>query len=289
MTVLRVILKAVGFCGLTGAFYLLWLAAIPLVRTSPARSRRWRQFIFRSWARAMVVLLAIKTDVRGRAPAVPFLLVSNHLGYVDVVVFAAHVDAVFVAKSEVARWPVLGVMCRGMGTIFVDRASRRDPARVNGLIEQAISEGQGVVVFPEGTSTAGDDVLPFKAGLLEAAARGGRPVSYASVSYCTSAAEAPARESVCWWGEMTFLPHLIGLFRLSGINATLVFGGEAIGGSDRKILAERLHAAVREIFIPVAGAVGVGEGLPPQRGRENRDDAEKRRLCETSAHSAPLR
>jgi 1-acyl-sn-glycerol-3-phosphate acyltransferase len=279
---LRVTLKAVGFCAVTGGLYLLWLAVFPLVCASPARSRRWRQFIFRSWARAMMALLAIKVDVRGVAPKPPFLLVSNHLSYVDVVVFAAHVDAVFVAKSEVARWPALGVMCRGMGTIFVDRASRRDLARVNGLIERATGEGQGVVVFPEGTSTAGDAVLPFKPGLLEAAARGGRAVSYASVSYRTPGDEAPAREAVCWWGEITFLPHLIGLFRLSEVNATLIFGGE-VRASDRKILAERLRAAVREIFIPVTKSVGVSAAASTStRHGEQRED-----VCEMTCQPNP--
>lgn len=245
----RAIGKTIGFCLLTGGLYLLWLAVFPFVFAGAAR--RWRNFIFRSWAGAMITLLAIKMSVRGIAPAPPFFLVSNHLSYLDVIVFAARLDCVFVAKSEVAGWPIFGLMGRSMNTIFVDRRNRRDLSRVNELIDQAHRAGQGVILFPEGTSTCGEGVLPFKTGLLETAVSAGHPVSYASLSYRTLPNEEPAHLSVCWWGEMTFLPHLFGLFHLTEIETTLCFGAAPIQESDRKLLAEKLHSAVQANFVPV--------------------------------------
>jgi 1-acyl-sn-glycerol-3-phosphate acyltransferase len=249
---LRAIIKAVAFSALTGSCYLLWLAGFPFVAAFGRAARRWRNFAFRRWARATAWLLGMRLDVRGAPPQAPFFLVANHLSYLDIVAFAARLDCVFVAKSEVARWPVLGWICRSMGTIFVDRNHRHDLPRVAALIEQALQRGQGVMLFAEGTSTDGARVAPFKPGLLEPAARAGYPVAHASISYRTPPREAPARLALCWWGEMAFLDHLFGVFHLPEFYATLVFGSQPIQEEDRKELARKLRAAVQSHFIPVS-------------------------------------
>jgi 1-acyl-sn-glycerol-3-phosphate acyltransferase len=187
----------------------------------------------------------------GALPRAPFFLVANHLSYVDVIVLASQVDCRFIAKQDISTWPLIGLLCRSVGTIFIDRNNRRDIARVNAQVEQALAEGRGVVLFPEGTSSQGTTVLPFKPGLLELAARAGLAVSYATLSYGVPDRETPAHLSVCWWGDMTFIIHLSGLLRLSEIDATLTFGRETIRGGDRKDLASQLHAAVKQEFIPV--------------------------------------
>ncbi|HSO75385.1 MAG TPA: lysophospholipid acyltransferase family protein, partial [Blastocatellia bacterium] len=193
----------------------------------------WRTLIFHKWAKAIATIVGLKVAVQGAPPAPPFLLVSNHLSYVDVLLFASQVKCGFVARGDIARWPVIGLLCRAAGTIFVDREKRKDVSRVNGLIDQALDAGRGVVLFAEGTSTQGDLVLPFKSSLLDQAARASFAVSYAALSYRTSESEPPAHLSVCWWGEMTLVKHLIGLLSLSGIHATVVFGAEPIQATDR--------------------------------------------------------
>ncbi|HWP42972.1 MAG TPA: lysophospholipid acyltransferase family protein [Blastocatellia bacterium] len=251
MNHLRAIIRAVAFTALTVGLYVVWAAgalfALPLERAS----YRWRCFVFRSWARATARLLGARIEIRGAPPEPPFFLVSNHLSYVDVAIFASAVDCVFIAKQDVSRWPLLGLLSRSMGTIFINREKRRDVARVNALIERALASGKGIVLFAEGTSTEGAAVRPFKPALLERAAALRLPVSYASISYSTPAGEAPAHLSVCWWGDMTFLDHLFALFRLPGFHATLAFGPRSIQETDRKLLALKLRQAVEEQFIPV--------------------------------------
>jgi 1-acyl-sn-glycerol-3-phosphate acyltransferase len=210
-----------------------------------------RRFIFRRWAKATAALLGVKIDAQGRPPRGAFFLVSNHLSYLDIVVLAALTDCVFIAKSEVARWPVIGLLSRGMNTIFIDREKRRDTARANALIERRLAKGQGVVLFAEGTSTEGARVLPFKSALLEQAARAGFAVSYAALSYRAPEGQSPAHLSVCWWGEMTFFKHLFELLHLSEIQALVRFGSEGILEENRKRLARKLHRAVSREFIPV--------------------------------------
>lgn len=258
---MRATFKTIGFVVLTTVFYSLWVCARICLAAFPNQKNRCRNWVFRNWARGMCALLGLRIDVNGSPPAQPFLMVSNHLSYVDVIVLAALVDGVFIAKSEVADWPILGRVVNGIGTIFINRQNARDLTRVSALIQSAIQRGQGVFLFPEGTSTRGAEVLPFKPGLLEAAAQTEMPVHYASLSYRTLPNEQPAELSVCWWGEMSFLPHLWALFQLSRIHCEITFGAEPIIEKNRKVLAERLHAAVQENFEPSRGPITVNEGM----------------------------
>ena len=104
------------------------------------------------------------------------------------------------------------------------------------------------MLFPEGTSTRGAEVQNFKPSLLEAAARLGLPVCYASLSYRTPDGSPSAQETVCWWGDMQFPRHVISLLGLPWFEASIVFGEKPIVETDRKVLASRLHEAVSRHF-----------------------------------------
>lgn len=218
---------------------------------STQRRRTARRHLFQRSARGVLWLLGVRTIVEGACPAPPFLLVSNHLGYLDIVVYAAKLPTRFVAKQEVRRWPVIGFLAWAMDTIFIDRTVRRDSVRVLDQLGTAMAAGDGVTLFAEATSSAGQSVLPFKPALLEWAATTSSPVHYGSVSYRTPPGTSPAHLAVCWWGDMTFGRHLIALAQLPRIDATLRLGAEPIMDPDRKQLASRLHQAVSAQFIPV--------------------------------------
>jgi len=246
MSYLRATYRAVALCAVTAAMWALMIAGLPASIAFGAAQSKWRRFCFRAWARAAARVMNLKISASGPIPEAPFFLVSNHLSYVDVVVFASLVDCVFVAKSEVARWPVVGRLCRSVSTIFIDRARHSDVTRANRSIRQTMAKGDGVVLFAEGTSTDGGGVRPFKSSLLETAARAGFAVSYSAISYRTRGTDRPARLAVCWWGDMTFLGHLFALLRLSEVRAAVSFGAEKIREGDRKALARRLWSAVSD-------------------------------------------
>lgn len=209
---------------------------------------RWRGRIFRLWSRACSRVIGMRMEIRGEPPPAPFFLVSNHLSYTDVLVLGSQVPCVFVAKSEIAGWPFIGTLCRGVATLFIDRESKRDILRVIARIERVMRAGIGVILFPEGTSTRGDTVGRFRPSLLETAARAGIPVSYATLSYRTPGDEPPAQLKVCWWGGMSFLGHFLELLTLPRFTATVAFGEKPIQASDRKELATRLQDAVTSQF-----------------------------------------
>ena len=239
---------------LTAVAYLAVIVGSLITLPLPRRRARWRQLCFRTWSRWLLAVMGARVESRGRPPDPPFLLVTNHLSYIDVLVLASRVDAVFLAKSEVAGWPIIGSLCRAVGTLFVDRGARRDLPRAIAAIESTLANGLGVALFPEGTSTPGEEVARFHPSLLEVAARAERPVAYATLGYATPAGAEPAHLAVCWWGDMELPGHLWRLLALPGFRATLAFGDERIQDDDRKRLAARLWQAVDDLFTPVAGA-----------------------------------
>lgn len=236
----------------TGGFYCLWLfGRLGLALFSASGAQSWRKWIFRNWARCIVALMRLRVEVFNTPPQSPFVLVANHLSYVDVVLLASRIDCAFVAKREVAAWPILGRMCRGMNTVFIDRGRKRDLRRAMSETQKLFAQGLGVVLFAEGTSTAGHAVAPFKSSMLDFAARNSIPVHYATINYSTPIHERPASEAVCWWGEMTFSDHFWRLLQLSDFNGKLAFGPAPIVANDRHELASRLWSAVNEQFMPL--------------------------------------
>lgn len=212
----------------------------------------FRQTIFGLWARSFAWIASMKIEVVGEPPKPPFFLVTNHLSYTDIAVLRAVVTGVFVAKAEVETWPVAGPCTRSMGTIFIDRSNRRDIPRAGDKIMERLDAGEGVIVFPEGTSTKGEEVLPFNSSFLEFAARKGVPVSYAAINYRTPEGEMPASLAVCWWEDISFMAHLWRFFKVSRHEATVTFGDAPISGADRKELAATLREKVSELFEPIA-------------------------------------
>lgn len=229
----------------------IWAAGNLFSRSHPAHRTAWRGRITTRWARGIARLAGMRIRVTGTPPRGAFLLVANHLSYLDVILLQTQVQATFVAKAEVSAWPVIGWLARLAGTLFIDRKRRKEIVRINALIETALQRGDGVVFFPEGTSSKGDRVYPFRAPLLDLAARRHDAVRTAAISYKTPAGEPPAHLAVCWWGDMTFADHLLNLLKLPFFEATLVFGSEPVRDSDRKALARKLTQQVQLYFSPV--------------------------------------
>jgi 1-acyl-sn-glycerol-3-phosphate acyltransferase len=211
----------------------------------------WRQLAFRTWARGFARLAGMKIEVIGPIPKAPFFLVCNHLSYMDIPAIRAVVEGVFVAKADIRAWPVAGKVVSDMGMVFIDRENRRDIPRAGTKIISKLSDGEGVIVFPEGTTTKGEDILPFNSSFLQFAAETDVAVSYASISYRTREGETPASTAVCWWDDTPFATHMLRLFRLRGFTAILSFGDEPVLSPDRKKLAGELREKVLEKFIPV--------------------------------------
>ena len=252
MSHLRALTRLPAMLLSTGVLFGLWLLSRPLGLINRAWSRHAHVVLIRAWARSLTSILNVDITVRGMSPPPPFFLVSNHLSYLDIITFLSVVDGFFVAKSELASWPILGFLARATGTLFIDRSKKSDLRRVTPLIEDVLRSGSNVLVFPEGTSTRGAEILPFKPSMFEAAIRANVPVAAASVTYATSKASPPAYLAICWWGKMTFVGHSYKLLGLKAIRASVSFSGTPILASDRKILSRLAQQEVESLFTPVA-------------------------------------
>lgn len=245
----RLVLRASALAAVTATSWLTWVAG-SLPALCAGCFEPWRAWIMHLWARAVARVIGLRAHVLGELGSGPCLLVANHLSYVDVVLLAALRPCTFVAKSEIARWPVLGFLARTMGTLFVERENKRGLPRSRAQMERALAAGRTLVLFPEGTSTCGATVLPFHSALLAPAVELGLAVRHATLRYRTAPGERPAEQTVCWWGEMTFAAHLFELLRLPGFEAELELGSQALFDTDRKRLARRLHAEVARRLAP---------------------------------------
>ncbi len=246
----RPVVRLGAITGWTGGLLVFLVAGMWLASPWPRRRLWWRNRVVGRWARGMAWIVNMRVTVRGARPKPPFFLVSNHVSYCDIVLLLGQVDGVFVAKKELNDWPAIGYLTRLVGTIFVDRNNRRDAKRVLQAIDQRVTSGDGVIVFPEGTSSSGDDVYPMRTALFEWAAQTGKPVDIATIHYTTRPGMPAAREAVCWWGDMSFIPHVLQLCQMPGFAATLHFGDEPVTGNDRGRLAVQAREAVARHFVP---------------------------------------
>lgn len=139
------------------------LFVFPLV--SPARKRA----LVKRWSQRLMRILAVQVRVHGDigARGGNVLIVANHISWLDIFVLNSVHPVRFVAKSELARWPIVGAMISGAGTLFIERTKRRDMHRVNNHVAQVLASGDVVAIFPEGTTTDGIDMLPFRSSLLQ--------------------------------------------------------------------------------------------------------------------------
>ncbi len=223
----------------------MWSA---LANASLGRARR--ALACRSWARYVLWVMGVDVRLAG-APAVePHLLVSNHLSYIDILVLASMGNVTFVAKHEVASWPVVGSMSRFVDTVFIQRSRGAAVSDALDAIVRVLISGRTVVLFPEGTSSDGRDVLPFYSPLLEAARRAGRPLGWAALAYDTPERRGGEAETVCWWGDMTLVGHFWRVLQLPAIEADVTFGDLTEPGDDRKALAADLRSAIVAARLP---------------------------------------
>lgn len=218
-------------------------------------------FICSNYYRVLRAILRIHVrvvgePVRGRA----VLYVSNHVSWVDIVVIGSIAPAAFVAKSEVAKWPLVGITAKMQRTVFVDRTRRHQAADAIAEIVKRLASGTSVVLFAEGTSSDGNRVLPFRSALLGAikhAAQhgdGAADILIQPMSICYTGQHGipmgrQHRPLVAWYGDLDFMPHIREFIARGAVDAVVSYGEPvpAAGSADRKAMTKTLEGAVRRL------------------------------------------
>ena len=191
--------------------------------------------------RGILTSLGIDYRIEGRPPTYG-LVVSNHLSYLDVLILSAAMPCAFVAKIEIGGWPFFGKAARTGGTIFLDRSSRSSAMSVADQMVERLKLPIPVLLFPEGTSTDGSEVLPFHPRLIDPATSTGTPITAAAVRYVIDG--GVEERELCWYGDTLFLTHLMKALRTPGFAAEVSFGEPQIY-PDRRTAANATWAEVR--------------------------------------------
>ena len=215
----------------------------------------WRTTFPYRYHRFVAWLFGIHIRVVGVRPDAAALIVANHTGWLDIVIFSAVMPLSFVAKSEVGSWPFFGTLARLQRTVFVQRVRRSQTGAARDTIRERLLLGDTLVLFPEGTSSDGNDVLAFKSALLgaaEAVMADGRHVNVQPVStaYLASNGMPLGREGrplYAWYGDMELVPHLWEALKAGPLDVLVQFHAPlSLDSMDRKTLAKRAESAVRD-------------------------------------------
>lgn len=199
--------------------------------------------------RAALRILGLRARIEGTPLHGPGGIVANHSSWLDIFALNSASRVVFVSKAEVAAWPGIGLLARATGTLFVRREARHQAAEQAREVARRLASGETLLLFPEGTSTDGRRVLPFKpslfAGFLAPDLPDGLAVQPVTLRWEGPAGEDPRFYS--WWGDMAFGPHALTVLaaRRSGRVRITYHAPIPVAGRDRKALAAEAEAAVR--------------------------------------------
>ncbi len=217
---------------------LVWFAiSAPFHRRTHRERTQWLQ----RTCRRLLNGIAVEISVHGTPPS-GGMIVSNHLSYVDILVLSTVTGCSFVSKVEVKSWPIFGAFAKLAGTVFVRRESRNDAHRAQSELGEVLANGECVVLFPEGTTSDATSVLPFRSPMFQAAIEADSPITPCAIGYAL--ADGDVGHELCYWGDMTLVPHLLNLFTKRRIWCSVSFGDTMLPSSDRKQLADDVRESV---------------------------------------------
>lgn len=171
--------------------------------------------------------MGVRVHAEGPVPPSGSLVVANHQGYVDIVALGSLFPCIFVARHDIKGWPMFGQLAASGATIFLNRDNKRAGVRGVAQVREALKVGATVIAFPEGTSTDGSGLLPFRTGVFQAAVDAGAPVVPAAVRYLTldgQPLDETTRSIVGWYRGESFFPHVLRLGSHRTVEVEVRFG-----------------------------------------------------------------
>jgi lyso-ornithine lipid O-acyltransferase len=224
-----------------GTLRALIILIVFLALTLPLMPVQWiirSKRLPRHYHRILCRILGMAVEVQGGLPKGTLLLVSNHLSWLDIPVLSSITPLSFIAKQEVASWPLFGFMAKLQGSIFVDRERRSNTDTENEEIEKRLKAGHTVLLFPEGTTTDGSHILPFKSSYFGSVTNQNIPVIPLTITY----SENP--EFYAWYGEAELLPHLWKVIKSGPIKVRVVIH-PVLATANRKTMANEAEKIIR--------------------------------------------
>jgi 1-acyl-sn-glycerol-3-phosphate acyltransferase len=214
----------------------------------PKLSTEQKQLRVQIWSRQMLVCIGIRLQLAGRPHmAGPLLLVANHVSWLDITALHAARFCRFVSKADVRAWPLIGDLAAGIGTLFIQRESRKDALRVVYHMDQSLRNGDVLAIFPEGTTGDGVSLLPFHANLLQAAISSDAPVQPVAIDYLDSGS-GHRSAAPCYVGDMSLLESVWRCLKEKSITVKICFGAiQSADGRSRRVWAADLRSQIEQM------------------------------------------
>ena len=207
-----------------------------------------RQLRTQVWSLAMLRCIGIELIVKGN-PALngPLLLVANHMSWLDITALHAARFCRFVSKADIKKWPFIGMLASGVGTLFIERESRRDAMRVVHHMTASLAGGDVLGVFPEGTTSDGNALLPFHANLFQAAIAANAPIQPVALQFINTTT-GQRSTAPCYVGDDTLVQSVWRALTTPNVAVVMTFGEPQLAqGRDRRALALAMQQAVADL------------------------------------------
>lgn len=248
----------------------VWAGLWMIRRAFPRLGLPERQQRVQAWSKKMLAIIGVSVRTGGDVPAEgPLLVVCNHISWLDILVLNAVRPARFVSKADVKRWPLLGTLITGAGTLYIERENRRDAMRVVHHMVEALREGDVLAVYPEGTTGDGRELLPFHANVLQAPISASVPVQAMALAYLDAATHQRS-DAPTYIGNTTLLASMWRTFSSPPLVAAVRLAApELAQGRNRRAWAEDLRTVIgalaKQLDAPPHNAKRVGAPVDSTR------------------------
>ncbi len=227
------------------AFLLVTLPLMPVQWVLNATSHKFSRLLPHAYHRLVCRLIGLTVVVEGPVPQGPVLLAANHTSWLDIILFSSVLPVSFIAKSEVGTWPFFSALARLQNCVFVDRKRRQKTSLTRNEIAERLKARDCLVLFPEGTSSDGTQVLPFKSAFFGGVEGLNIPVIPVAIAYEVT---PEIRPFYAWYGDMELLPHLWGALKRGPLTVKLRFHA-GLTVADRKNMARDAEAIIRASLV----------------------------------------
>jgi 1-acyl-sn-glycerol-3-phosphate acyltransferase len=231
----------------------MWIVARRFPRATPAERMRMN----REWSLEMLRLCGMKLVIHNDEARLDAgaLVVGNHVSWIDIYVINAWRPTPFVSKAEIRKWPVVGWLAQQLDTVFVQREKRSDAKRIMHELAERLHKGELMCVFPEGTTTDGQSLLPFHANMFQAAVSASAAVQPICLMY--EDARGALSSAPAYIGDMTLNDSLEALLAASPMTAHLYVCNPLAPGADRRLLASEAQASIQAALDSMRGAPAI--------------------------------
>jgi len=223
---LRLAFRVPAFILVTGFYTSLGL----LLKLFGFKHKLIFKWVFVNWQKAMTFVLNVKITVVGEVPTQPAIIMANHRSYVDVLALISKVPAVFVAKASVKKWPLIGWGGNALDTLWVERSDKDSRRKTRKQLKNRLEANKSVVIFPEGTTNRGPEILELKPGMFHTVADGGFTLIPLAIEY--------KDPNIAWVDDQTFIPHFCEQFSKPKIEMMIEFGEPIIGKDGDELQAK---------------------------------------------------